>query len=227
LAASTPDVTGRVQFALTLADDAAGGDAAALADLLRTWIRAVELGFFGPAGIRLERPFETQGRTALAVAQCASVPWAAFCALSKMVARFSEAKSQSASASIIGDNGLYLGGDDGEAIPALPASIPFEVELAEDFHREVRVELEFRDAFGPAEEGDLVEAFAVWDALVAGLGDPAREPDGSEYETRRLNPAMIEHSVFGYIADEKCFDLVVLWGLRLHQHQAIERITFE
>lgn len=225
LPASMSDVTGKVQFMFTLADEPAGVDATALADLLNTWVRAVELGFFGPAGIRLPRSFETQGRMASGNVECANVPQAAFRALSKMVGRFSDAKGRVVMASMIRENGQHVGDDGGPAIPTLPASIPFAVERPEDLRREVRVEIEFRDAFGPAEQSALAEAFSIWDALVRGLGDPQREPDGSEYDTRRLSPEIIEHSVFGYVAGFECFDFIVLWGLRLHH--IIERITFE
>jgi hypothetical protein len=227
LAVSIPEFTGKVRALFALGDDAEGGDAAALVDLVNTWIRAVELGFFGPAGIRLQGPIEARGTLVSGNMECASTPPAAFRTLSKMVERFAEAKGRVVIASMMGENGERLGNDGLPAIPQLAASIPFVVERPEDLRREVRVEIEFRDAFGTAEQSVLVEAFSIWDAIVAALGNPQREPRGSEYDTRRLSPAIIEHTVFGYTAGFECFDLLVLFGLRLHPRHIIERITFE
>lgn len=225
--ASTPNITGEVRVLFTLTDDTGTG-ASALAEVANFWARAVELGFFGPAVVGPHKPFETRGGGAVyADLACNNVPRTAFAALSRMISRFSAVKGRVASASMIGHDGQRLAGDTGAVIPVLPASIPFTVERPEDVRNEIRIEIEFRDAFGQPEQAALLEAFTVWDALVVGLGEPSRWPDGSEYDTHRLSPTMIEHSVFGYTAGYECFDLIVLFGLRLHQRHIIERITFE
>jgi hypothetical protein len=54
--------------------------------------------------------------------------------------------------------------------------------------------------------------------------DPESE---SEYETRLLSPAMVEHWVDGYFASFECLYFIVWLGLRLHQRLVIERLTME
>ena len=215
--ASIPDrITGKVQILITLADDA-GVETRALVDLVTTWVRAVEVGFFGPGGIRLQGAVEAQGQRVAGRLECERVSQTAFLALSRMIQHFSKVKGRVESASLFREDGQRLAVEVGAAIPALPPSIPFAVEYPNDLHADVRVEIEFRAPLTQAERDALFDAFSIWDALVQVLGDQKQWGEESEYETRLLSPAIVEHEIFGYYASFECLHFIVLLGLRLHQ----------
>lgn len=225
LRASIPDqITGMVEVSAALAEDASA-DPAALVELVSTWVRAVEMGFFGPGHIR-PQAVKSQGQRVSGRLECEQVSQTAFHALARMIEHFSKTEARVESFNF-SHAGQRLAVADGEAIPALPQSIPFVVELPYDLHADVRVEIEFRAPLPQAEREALWGAFAIWDALVAGLGDQKQWGEESEYETRLLSPAIVEHEVFGYFAPFECLHFIVLLGLRLHQQLIIERITME
>ena len=225
--ASIPDrITGKVQILITLADDA-GVETRALVDLVTTWVRAVEVGFFGPGGIRLQGAVEAQGQRVAGRLECERVSQTAFLALSRMIQHFSKVKGRVESASLFREDGQRLAVEVGAAIPALPPSIPFAVEYPNDLHADVRVEIEFRAPLTQAERDALFDAFSIWDALVQVLGDQKQWGEESEYETRLLSPAIVEHEIFGYYASFECLHFIVWLGVRLHQRLSIERVTME
>ena len=225
--ASIPDrITGKVQILITLAGDA-GVETRALVDLVTTWVRAVEVGFFGPGGIRLQGAVEAQGQRVAGRLECERVSQTAFLALSRMIQHFSKVKGRVESASLFREDGQRLAVEVGAAIPALPPSIPFAVEYPNDLHADVRVEIEFRAPLTQAERDALFDAFSIWDALVQVLGDQKQWGEESEYETRLLSPAIVEHEIFGYYASFECLHFIVWLGVRLHQRLSIERVTME
>jgi hypothetical protein len=225
LRASTPDqITGTVELLAVLADDASA-EPAALVELVSTWVRAVEIGFFGSGRIRLQA-VKTPGHRVSGRLECEQVSQTAFHALLRMTQHFSKTKWQVESFSL-SHEGQRLAVEGGEAIPALPQLIPFAVEFPNDLHADVRVEIEFRSPLDQEERDTFFRALSVWDTLVEALGDPQRWGEEREYETRLLSSAIVEHEVFGYFAPFECLHFIVLLGLRLHQRLIIERITME
>ena len=223
--ASTPDqITGAVELLAVLADDASA-EPAALEELVSTWVRAVELGFWGTGSIRLQA-IKTQGHRVSGRLECEQVSQTAFHAFSRMIERFSRTKGQVESLNL-SHAGQHLAVVGGEAIPTLPQSTPFIVELPYDLHADVRVEIEFRAPLPQVEREVISDALSVWDTLVKALGDQEQWGEESEYETRLLSPTIVEHEVFGYFAPFECLHFIVLLGLRLHQRLTIERITME
>ena len=227
--ASTPNqVTGKVEIVITLAQDQdTGVETLALVELVTTWVRAVEVGFFGPGGIRLQGAVEAQGQRVAGRLGCERVSQTAFLALSRMIQHFSKVKGRVESASLFREDGQRLAVEVGAAIPDLPPSIPFAVEYPYDLHADVRVEIEFRAPLTKAQQDAIFDAFSIWDALVQVLGDQEQWGEESEYETRLLSPAIVEHEVFGYYASFECLHFIVLLGLRLNEPLPIERITME
>jgi hypothetical protein len=217
-------LTGTVEIIVTLADPA-GGEPPALVELVSTWVRAVEIGFFGPGRIRLQA-VETQGQRVSGRMECEQVSQTAFHALSRMIQHFSKMIGRVESISLFHE-GQRLAAEGGAAIPALPQSIPFAVEYPEDLKRYVRAEIEFRAPLAKVERDAVFGALAIWDALVEALGDEERWGQRIDYDTRLLSPAIVEHEVVGYFASFECLHFIVLLGLRLHQRLIIERITIE
>src|SRR5436190_941016 len=94
LRASIPDrLSGRVEILAALADEA-GVEPQALVDLVSTWVRAVEIGFFGSGRIRVQEAVETHGKEVSASLECEQVSHAAFHALSRMIQHFSKVKGR-------------------------------------------------------------------------------------------------------------------------------------
>lgn len=224
--ASTPDrITGTVNIIVALADGAAA-EPQALVEVLSTWIRAVEIGFFGLARIRLRAPLEAQGRGVSAEFECERVSQTAVQVLSRMIRHFSKVKGQ-----VESFNTFYEGQPltvVGEVMfPALPPSIPFAVEYPEDPRGDVRVEIEFRAALTEGERDAIFAAFAIWDVLVEALGDEEQWGEEVDYDTRLLSPRIVEHGMDGYFASFECLHFIVWMALRLHERLAIERLTIE
>ena len=223
--ASIPDhITGEVELVVEMANDA-NAEPAALVGLVSTWVRAVEIGFFGPGRMRLES-VETQQHRVSGKLQCEQVSQTAFHALSRMVQHFSKVKSRVESISLFHE-GQRLTAEGGVAVPTLPQSIPFAVEYPNDLHAAVRIEIEFRAPLAQGERDAIFDALAIWDVLVEALGDEERWGQRVDYDTRLLSPAIVEHEVNGYFASFECLHFIVLLGLRLHQRHIIERITME
>src|SRR5262245_18985661 len=86
-------VTGIVRFHITLADEP-GADARASADVVATWVRAVDLGFFADVRMSLSEPMEARGRSVVGGVRCERVPSAAFQVFARMVSRFSRVKAR-------------------------------------------------------------------------------------------------------------------------------------
>lgn len=222
---STPNgITGTVEILALLADDASA-ESATLVELVSTWVRAVEIGFFGAGHIR-QQAIKAQGLRVSGRLECEHIPQTAFHALSRIVEHFSKMKGRVESISLFHE-GQRLAIAGGEAIPALPQSIPFLVEYPEDLKRYVRVEIEFRAPLSQGELDAISAAFVIWDVLVAALGEQQRWGEEIDYGTRLLSPSIVEHEVFGYFASFECLYFIVLLGLRLHQRLIIERITME
>jgi hypothetical protein len=225
LRASTPDqITGTVEILAVLANDASA-EPAALVELVSTWVRAVEIGFFGAGRIRLQA-VKSQAHRFSGRLECEQVSQTAFHALLRMTQHFSKLKGRVESISLFHE-GQRLAVEGGEAIPALPQSIPFAVELPNDLHADVRVEIEFRSPLAQAEQDAIFGALSVWDTLVEALGDQQRWGEQIDHGTRLLSPTIVEHEVFGYFASFECLHFIVLLGLRLHHRLIIERITVE
>jgi len=195
-------------------------------DLMSTWVRAVEMGFFGSGRIWLRGNVEAQGQRVFARLECEQVSQTAFHALSRMIRHFSKVKGRVENINLFHE-GQHLGVEGGTAIPALPQSIPFAVEFPNDLHADVRVEIEFRAPLAQSERDAIFGALAIWDVLVVALGDEERWEERVDSETRLLSPAIVEHEVFGYSAGFECLDFVVWLGLRLRPRLIIERITVE
>jgi hypothetical protein len=224
-------ITGPVEIQIALADPATVPPQA-LADLVSTWIRAVGLGFFGPARITLQGEIETRGaRIALSV-HCEQVSRTAFRVLARLVRYFSKMTGKVKHFDVVCE-GQRLVAARGAVVPALPKSIPFAVEYPEDLKRYVRVEIEFRLPLKPAERDAIFAAFSVWDVLIEALAakewwGQQRDPDSqSEYESRLVSPAVVEHQVDGYFAPFACLHFIVWLGLRLHPRLVIDRLTME
>jgi hypothetical protein len=227
-----PDlVTGTVEIAVELVDET-GVDAQALADLASTWLRAVEIGLFGPGRIRGQADVKADGRRVSGGFECEDLSQTAFHALARMIRYFSKTKGKVKKFDVYHEGQRVVAAGK-TVVPALPQSIPFELEYPEDLKRYLRVELEFRRALSPGERDAIFAALTVWDALIEALaeeewweqqGDSESE---SEYESRLLSPAMVEHWVDGYFASIECLDFIVWLGLRLHERLTIDRITME
>lgn len=219
-------VTGVVRFHVTLADEP-GAEARELADVVATWVRAVDLGFFAGGRIGLSEPMEARSRSVVVGVGCQGVPWVAFQVLSRMVSRFSRLKASVESVDLFHENGHRLAGHSGLAVPALPQSIPFAVEYPNDLHADVRLEIEFRDPVDQAERDALFAALSIWDVLIGALGEEDRWEESVDYATRLLSPETLEHEIHGYFASFEGLDLVVWMALRLHTRLTIERLRVE
>ena len=221
-----PDrISGTVEIIVVLIDEA-DGNAQALADLVSNWVRAVELGFFGPGWIRLQGEIATQGRRITGRLEGKHVPQAAFHVLWRMIRCFSKVKDK-VEIFNVSHEGQPLEATRRVEIPALPQSIPFVVEYPEDLKRYLRVEIEFRAPLAPSERDVIIHGLFIWDALVAALAEEEWWGRRSDHESRMLSPAIIEHQVNGYYAGFECLHFIVWFGLRLHQRLTIERLTME
>jgi hypothetical protein len=217
-------ITGAVEILVALANEA-GVEAPALLDLVSTWVRAVEVGFFGPGRIRL-KAVETQGQRVSGKLECEQVSRTAFHALSRMIRHFPKVKGRAEIVNLLHD-GQDLVIEDGAAIPALVQSIPFAVEFPNDLHADVRIEIEFRAPLAQSERDAVFGALAVWDVLLEVLRDEEQWGERIDYDTRLLSPRIVEHEVFAYFAPFECLHFIVMLGLRLHERLIIERITME
>jgi hypothetical protein len=226
LHASIPEsVTGPVELAVELAGPA-GVDS--VKGLLSTWSRAVEVGFFGEAEVRLT--YDSRSRSTLVDAElgCNGLPLGALYALQRVLQHFSGTAHRIASATFRRNGSvLSLGDVAGAALVQLPDSIPFPVAYPHDLHAGVRVEIEFRSALSAGHQHAIAAAFSIWDLLVVALGRTDEWGKRVDRETRRMSPTSIEHEVVGYFSGFECLDLVVLMGLKLHQRLPIEQMTLE
>jgi hypothetical protein len=223
---STPErISGGVEIMATLASGAAA-EPQALADLLATWVRAVEIGFFGPARIRLHAPIAAAGRTVSGRVDCEDVSGTAFRALSLLIRHFSHVSGQVERLDVIHEAGFAVAAAK-TSIPALPESIPFPVEYPEDLKHYVRVEMEFRRPLTPTERDAIFGALSVWDVMIEAFGPEESWGRPHRYESRLFSPSMVEHEVNGYHAGFECLSFVVWLGLRLHRKLAIDRLTME
>lgn len=223
--ASIPDdFTGTAVIFLELAEEAAG-EASALAAHAGTWARAVQIGLLGSPSSRLKGAFETQGRVVAGRFRCEQVPSDAFQVLAAMIGFFSHVKGRIEEFSVQHD-GVNVVPAGGPSAPALPLSMPFAVEYPEDLKRYVRIEIEFVHPLAPSERDAIFDALSVWDWLIEVLTGPL-VGEASEYHTRLLSPAIIEHEVQGYSAGLECLRYVLRMGLRLHRRLPVERITIE
>jgi len=226
LPVSIPDqITGSLDIMVALADEAAA-EPQALVELLSTWVRALEIGLFGPGRIRLQGAVESHGRTASAVIECEDVSRVAIHVLSRMIRYFSDVKGK------VDNFAVFYAGQQVVAagrmqIPALPPSIPFTVEYPEDLKHYVRIEIEFRNPITANERDAIFDAFSIWDAVIEALGEERRQGRRVDYRSRLLSPAMVEHHVHGYHAPFECLYFIVWLALRLHRRLTIERLTME
>lgn len=220
-------ITGTVQLQLALADEA-GAHSLVLADLVTTWIHAVEVGLFGEGKMRLTKALEARGRSVIGGVRCECVATYAFRVLARMVRHFSNVTSSVESTLFYWEEGhRNLQSVDGAKIPSLPSQIPFTIEKVDDFHADVRVEIGFKNRLSPLDKEVIFDALSRWDTLIESLADEARWDEECEHETRMMSPFTVEHVVNGFFADPACFDLIVHMGLRLHRHLPIERMVFE
>jgi hypothetical protein len=224
-------ITGPVEIQVALADPTTV-QPQAVVNLISTWIRAVGLGFFGPARINLQGEIETRGERIAATVQCEQVSPTAFRVLARLIQYFSRMTGKVKHFDIVYE-GQPVVAARGPLVPALPKSLPFVVEYPEDLKRYVRVEIEFRLALKPVERDAIFAAFSVWDVLIEALAGKEwwgqqRDPDSqSEYESRLLSPAIVEHQVDGYFAPFACLHFIVWLGLRVHSRLVIDRLTME
>lgn len=229
---SIPDrISGTVEIVVALADEA-GVEPQVLADLVSTWVRAEEIGFFGPGRIRVQGAVETHGQQVSARVECDQVSPTAFRVLARMIRYFSRMKGTVKTFDVFHESRLAVT-PRGAVVPTLPSSIPFAVEYPEDLKRYVRVEIEFHRAVTERERDAIFNALSIWDVLIEALAGKEwwgqqKDPESqSEYQSRLLAPAIIEHEVDGYFASIACLHFIVWLGLRLHQRLMIERITME
>jgi hypothetical protein len=128
-----PDqITGTVEIIVALADEASV-EPQALVDLVSTWARAVEIGFFGPGRIQLQGSVEIHGRQVSGTFECGQLSQTAFHVLAKMVRYFSKMKGKVKTFNVFQNGQRVAAGR--AAIPALPQAIPFAVEYPEDLKR--------------------------------------------------------------------------------------------
>jgi hypothetical protein len=226
LPVSIPErITGTIDIMVALADEAAK-ERQALVELLSMWVRAVEMGFFGPGRITLQGGIETQVRTVSAVLEFEDVSQTAVHVLGRMIRYFSNVKGK------VDNFAVFYEGQPVVAarrlvIPALPPSFPFTVEYPADLKHYVRIEVEFRNPITPKEREAVFDAFSIWDAVIEALGEQKREGRWVDYKSRLLSPAIVEHHVHGYYAGFECLSFIVWLGLRLHQRLTIDRLTME
>lgn len=226
MSASIPDrITGTVEILAALAVDASA-EPPALAELVSTWVRAVEIGLFGPGRIRPQGVLETRGRRVSGRFECEQVSQTAFHVLLRMIRYFSKVKGQVDSFDVFHD-GQQVVPAGGMTLLALPQPIPFAVEYPEDLKRYVRVEIEFRRPLTPNERDTIFDAFSVWSAMIEALGEEEWWGRRSDRQSRLLSLSIVEHEVNGYYASFECLYFIVWLGLRLHQRLIIERITME
>ncbi len=223
-----PDqITGKVEIIVALADGN-GVEPQALVALLSTWARAVDIGLFGSGRIHQQEYVETNGRQVSGRFDCERVPKAAFHLLVRMIRHFSQVKGRVESFSLLNEGGQRLVADGNVTIPSLTHSIPFAVEYPEDLKHYLHVEIEFRLPLTPRDRNAIFSALSVWDALIEAVADEKWwEGEESDYETRLLSPAIVEHQIEGYFASFECLDFMVFLCLRLHEGLAIERLTME
>jgi hypothetical protein len=226
LPASTPDgITGTIEISVTIAGDAAA-EPQSLVELLSTWIRAVEIGFFGPGRVGLQGALDTHDRTLAGRIECEGLAAAAVLALSRMLQRFSKVKGRIENVNLVHE-GRPLVVRPEVTVPALSESIPFAVEYPVDAWGDVRVEIEFRAPVAESERDAIFAAFAVWDVLVEALGEEKHWGEEIQYESGQLSPRILDHATDGYFASYDCLYSVVWMGLRLHRRLPIERLTME
>lgn len=226
---STPDtIDGIVEISVALVD-AASTKAPALAELVATWIGAVEVGVFGGGELRVVQPLAVHGRAIGGSVACEQVSLHAFWTLARMTSRFSRTKGRIAEA-----DARWKGGQrsiwpkDAAAVSAPPPSnASFPVTLPNDIHADVRVEIEFTRRLAPADRDSVFRALSLWDAIAEAMADEECWDEVSEYESRLMSPSVVEHVVYGYFAGFGGLDLAVHLGCRLHQRLPVARMLIE
>jgi hypothetical protein len=218
-------INGAVEITVVL-DPHAGAQTSALAKLLATWARAVEIGFFGPARLRPLGTLETHGLRVSEKFACEHVPQTTFYVLSLMIRRFSDFEGQVESLEIFHD-AQPVAPVARRAVPPVPQSIPFAVEYPEDLKQYLRVEIEFGRELTVSERDAIFDAFSIWDTLIETFGYQERGGRHVSYQSRLLSPAIVEHEVNGYYASLECLHYIVWMGLRLDQSLGVDRITME
>ena len=223
-ASTTERLTGQIELRVALAGE---GDAAArpVTRCVSTWVRAIEIGCFGPARVRVVA-IEVQGTEVRAELHCERLSASAVDGLARMLRHLSATQSGPERFTLT-HNGRSVAPRSEVALPDLPDVVPFAVEYPAELTRFVRVEIEFHDVLAPGARDAVFDALATWDVLVAAFGDEQRWSARVDLETRLLSPRIVEHQVDGYFASFECLHLVVLFCVRLHQRLAIERLTLE
>lgn len=219
-----PTISGAIEISVELSDEN-GAKAAAIETLLFTWVRATEIGFFGPGRVR-NVSLETRGMCVFGRFECLHVSHAALHVLSKMIRRRPRLNTQVGGLDMLHD-GQVVTPEWKEVAPPLPQSIPFLVEYPEDLKPYVRIEIEFGRELEVPERGAIFDALSIWDVLIETLEEERPEERYVRYENHLLSPAIVEHQVDGYYADFKCFDYIVWMGLRLRHRLRVDRITME
>lgn len=225
--ASTPDtVSGEIEIAFRAATGQVTDPAPWIA-LLSTWERALELGFFGPCTIEHQGDAATHEGGPGVRLRCAEVPRSALRVLDRMIRRQAQVMGVALAVRIGPPESERSLVDEGDLVPPRPGDLPFEVDDLEDLDTEIRVEIELLRVPSEAERATLFEALAVWDAVVAALGDENQWEEELDAETRMFSSTSVEHEINGYFADYNALDLLVWFGLALHPHLGIRRISFE
>ncbi|WP_321801134.1 hypothetical protein [Caballeronia sp. J97] len=221
------DVSGTVEIVISLAQ-AADSDAAALEECVARWLRAVEIGYFGPCQIRLDDIRRTRSSTIAFYLSCRRVSRTAFRAFSRIIECWSAVgECRVDTLDIRQETGVVDTRDDGVPTPSLPLSLPFEVNQVDDLHAAVRVEIEFREPLTSNDRQAIFRALTLWKMLVDAFNPEELWEEPSDCVVRLLSPSVIECEITGYAAGFECLDFVIWLGVRLHQRRPIEAITFE
>lgn len=212
-------VTGIVHIRLAFAED---GDGSGLLALVATWVRAVDLGFFGPGEIRVRTPLDAGAKVLSGSFEAHGVSESVFYSLYRAIRLHGKVLR----ADLRCEDGRRFS-EAGALMPELPESLPFSMEYPRDAYKEVRIEIEFRAPLLPAELDGISAAFGVWDAMMGWLREDARPGVLAHSRTRLLSAAIVEHELFGYFASADCINLIAWLGRRLAERLPVERLTIE
>lgn len=217
-------LSGQILLRVTLSGNATA-PTGSVVQRVSTWVRAIEIGCFGPGQIRINE-IQTQGNEVIATMQCERLSKHAAEGLVILLNHLSATQTKIDSIHL-SCNGQSIAPQSNFVPPDLPVSIPFLVEYPADLRHFVRIEIEFRSDLTASTREAIFDALKVWDVLISAFGEGASWNRRIDIETRLLNPRIIEHEVNGYFASFECLHMVILLGLRLHPYLAIERMTLE
>lgn len=231
-ACPTPaSLTGTLELHVTPEASLPDASATALRTAIEAFLRAVEIGLFGPVelGTRSGLASGTDGSLTLRV-EVQDLPVGALRVLGGMLACVTTKVSapMRAAARVLADPRA----DDLLGVtatwPAGPAALPFSfgVHVPATVAPPLAVSIDFAAPLDAAFVDRLESDLRVWEALVCGGYPPADGPPGASFiaplQVRLDSPSTLRAATEGVHADDACFDALAHLLMRVH---AVHRIV--